>query len=91
MCHIRNNDLKLGASFFAGPMVGSVIYTALNSYVTRFTFYWPLTIGIIILLLVLFVPGGILSVIDARIAVYRQSRKATINPPISSKEKREET
>lgn len=80
-----------GASFFAGPMVGSVIYTVLNSYVTRFTSYWPLTIGIIILLLVLFVPGGILSVIDARIAAYRQSRKTTVNPSTSSKEKREET
>ena len=63
-----------GAGFFAGPMVGSVIYTALNAYVTRFTTYWPLTIGIIILVLVLFVPGGILSVIDARIGTYRHRK-----------------
>ena len=26
-----------GADFFAGPLVGSVIYTALNAYVTRYT------------------------------------------------------
>ena len=64
-----------GAGFFAGPMVGSVIYTALNAYVTRFTVYWPLTIGIIILVLVLFVPGGVLSVVDARIAAYRHRRQ----------------
>ena len=64
-----------GASFFAGPMVGSVIYTALNAYVTRYTVYWPLTIGIIILILVLFVPGGVLSVIDARVTARRYGRQ----------------
>jgi len=56
-----------GAYFFPGPMVGSVVYTALNSYVTRYTVYWPLTIGFIILVLVLFFPGGILSIIYNRI------------------------
>jgi branched-chain amino acid transport system permease protein len=53
-----------GAAHFAGPLVGSIIYTALNSYVTQFTSYWPLTIGLIILGVVLFLPGGLLSVID---------------------------
>lgn len=53
-----------GAAHFAGPLVGSIIYTALNAYVTQFTSYWPLTIGLIILCVVLFLPGGLLSVID---------------------------
>jgi branched-chain amino acid transport system permease protein len=53
-----------GAAHFAGPLVGSIIYTALNAYVTQFTSYWPLTIGLIILGVVLFLPGGLLSVID---------------------------
>ncbi len=57
-----------GADFFAGPLVGSVIYTALNAYVTRYTVFWPLTIGSIILVIVLFFPGGILSLIDERIS-----------------------
>jgi hypothetical protein len=48
-------------------MVGSIIYTALNAYVTRFTVFWPLTIGIIILVFVIFIPGGLLSVIDQKI------------------------
>ena len=56
-----------GAYYLAGPMVGSIIYTALNAYVTRFTVFWPLTIGIIILVFVIFIPGGLLSVIDQRI------------------------
>ena len=53
-----------GAAHFAGPLVGSIIYTALNAYVTQFTSYWPLTIGLIILCVVLILPGGLLSVID---------------------------
>ncbi|HUV76577.1 MAG TPA: branched-chain amino acid ABC transporter permease [Desulfobacterales bacterium] len=78
-----------GASFFGGPMVGSVIYTALNSYVTRFTMYWPLTIGVIILFLVLFVPGGILSVVDARIAAYRHRRESDADISAGSADGRE--
>jgi branched-chain amino acid transport system permease protein len=56
-----------GADFFAGPLLGSVIYTALNAYVTRYTVYWPLTIGTIILVIVLFFPGGILSIVSNRL------------------------
>ena len=78
-----------GAGFFAGPLVGSVIYTTLNAYVTRFTIYWPLTIGVIILLLVLFVPGGILSVVDARIAAYRHRRESNANLAALSADGRE--
>ena len=53
-----------GAGYFAGPLVGSIVYTGLNAYVTRFTIYWPLTIGLVILAMVLFLPGGLLSVVD---------------------------
>ena len=49
-----------GANFFVGPMVGSVIYTFLHAWVTGFTAYWPLTIGLIIVVIVLFFPGGVL-------------------------------
>lgn len=58
-----------GAKFFTGPLLGSVIYTSLNAYLTRITVYWPLTIGLIILVFVLFLPGGLLSVMDRWIAV----------------------
>lgn len=63
-----------GADFFAGPLVGSLIYTALNAYVTRYTVYWPLTIGAIILVIVLFFPGGILSIIEGRLSGTRRKK-----------------
>ena len=34
---------------------------------TGFTVYWPLTIGTVILLIVLFSPGGLLAVFDAKV------------------------
>ena len=49
-----------GSGFFAGPMIGSIIYTFLHAWVIGFTIYWPMTIGIIILFIVLFSPGGLL-------------------------------
>ncbi len=49
-----------GPLSFFGPLVGSVVYTFLSAFVTGFTEYWPIVIGIIIILIVLFLPGGIL-------------------------------
>ena len=65
-----------GAGAFVGPMVGSVIYTFLQAVVTMFTTYWPLTIGTVILLIVLFAPGGVLGLIEKRI---RARRGAAVN------------
>jgi hypothetical protein len=48
-------------------MAGSLIYTFLQAYVTGFTVYWPLTIGLVILAIVLFSPGGVLGILNARI------------------------
>jgi branched-chain amino acid transport system permease protein len=56
-----------GAGAFIGPIVGSVIYTLLQAVVKMYTVYWPLTIGTIILLIVLFLPGGVLGLVEKRI------------------------
>jgi branched-chain amino acid transport system permease protein len=56
---------------FLGPMIGSVIYTFLMAFVTGFTEYWPLVIGLIIIFVVLFVPGGVLGLVEERMEVFR--------------------
>jgi branched-chain amino acid transport system permease protein len=60
-----------GAGSFVGPLLGSVIYTLLQAVVKMYTVYWPLTIGTIILLIVLFLPGGVLGLIEKRIKARR--------------------
>jgi branched-chain amino acid transport system permease protein len=61
-----------GAGSIVGPMLGSVIYTLLQAVVKMYTVYWPLTIGTIILLIVLFLPGGVLGLIEKRIKARRE-------------------
>jgi branched-chain amino acid transport system permease protein len=57
----------IGGPFgFFGPMIGSVIYTFLMAFVTGFTEYWPLTIGLVIIFVVLFVPGGVLGFFESK-------------------------
>jgi len=60
-----------GAGSIVGPMLGSVIYTLLQAVVKMYTVYWPLTIGTIILLIVLFLPGGVLGLIEKRVKARR--------------------
>lgn len=60
-----------GAGAFIGPIAGSVIYTFLQAVVKMYTVYWPLTIGTIILLIVLFAPGGLLGTIEQRLKTAR--------------------
>ena len=55
-----------GPMSFLGPMIGSVIYTFLFAFVTGFTEYWPLTIGLIIIFVVLYLPGGVLGLVKTR-------------------------
>ncbi len=51
---------------FFGPLVGSLVYTFLSAFVTGFTEYWPIVIGIIIIFIVLFLPGGILGFVQGK-------------------------
>ena len=65
---------------FFGPMLGSVIYTFLMAFVTGFTEYWPLTIGLVIIFVVLFVPGGVLGFFESKIKGL-QSRRSGVPKP----------
>jgi ABC-type branched-subunit amino acid transport system permease subunit len=62
---------------FFGPMIGSVIYTFLFAFVTGFTEYWPLTIGLIIIFVVLYVPGGVLGLSREKWKTFKSSRYET--------------
>jgi branched-chain amino acid transport system permease protein len=44
---------------FLGPFLGSILYITLDKVTVSFTEYWPLVLGLIIVLLVLFLRGGI--------------------------------
>jgi branched-chain amino acid transport system permease protein len=51
----------LGGWFtFAGPMLGAAIIVALRTFVGRYTEYWTLILGIIIIPLIFFLPEGVM-------------------------------
>jgi len=61
---------------FFGPIIGSVIYTFLFAFVTGFTEYWPLTIGLVIIFVVLYMPGGILGLVNEKIDAFKFKKLA---------------
>ena len=44
---------------FFGPALGAAIMVLLNSFITSYTEYWGMVLGIILILIVLFFPKGV--------------------------------
>jgi branched-chain amino acid transport system permease protein len=55
-----------GIYTFAGPVVGAVVFTVLNSYLVAWTEKWALVLGIILLVMVLLLPGGVVGFINEK-------------------------
>lgn len=51
----------LGGWFtFAGPILGAAIIVALRTFVGRYTEYWTLILGVILILVIFFLPEGVM-------------------------------
>jgi branched-chain amino acid transport system permease protein len=48
-----------GPAYFTGPIFGVLIYELALEIITKYTLYWQLVLGVVILLVVLFFRGGI--------------------------------
>lgn len=48
-----------GINHFWGPPVGALALVWLNQEITSYTQYWPLTLGLILIVLLFALPGGI--------------------------------
>jgi branched-chain amino acid transport system permease protein len=57
----------LGGWFtFLGPMLGAAILVALRTFASTFTEYWTLIQGVILMLVIVFLPEGVLGYIHAK-------------------------
>ena len=57
----------LGGWFtFLGPMLGAAVIVALRTFVSIYTDYWALVLGIIMMLVIFFLPNGILGYVEAK-------------------------
>ncbi|MCX5804206.1 MAG: branched-chain amino acid ABC transporter permease [Proteobacteria bacterium] len=58
----------LGGWFtFLGPMLGAAIIIALRTFVSTFTVYWALVLGIIMMLVIFFLPNGVLGYMEEKL------------------------
>ena len=60
-----------GTGSFAGPIIGAVLITILQVAVASVTPAWPFYFGLFFLLMVLYAPGGIASILAEHRAVWR--------------------
>ena len=61
-----------GPSLFYGPVLGMFIMTFFHSWVLGFTIYWPVVMGALILVVIFFLPGGILGFIQEKVNQRRE-------------------
>jgi branched-chain amino acid transport system permease protein len=75
---IKSTDIIIvcllgGMHNFPGPVLGSMIYLFLNKVIIRYTEYWAIILGTIIVFLVLFARGGIAGLISENFSNIRRS------------------
>lgn len=55
----------LGGWFsYLGPMMGAAVIVLLRTYVSGITVYWALVLGVIMMLVIFFLPNGVLGYVD---------------------------
>jgi len=64
-----------GAGTFWGPVVGAAVFTTLHEVAIGYTTYWLLLMGSILLVGVLFLPGGILGFLEERFRSVTAARR----------------
>ncbi|HPU29353.1 MAG TPA: branched-chain amino acid ABC transporter permease [Syntrophorhabdaceae bacterium] len=59
----------LGGWFsFLGPMLGAAIIILLRTFVSTFTSYWTLVLGILMMFVIFFLPNGVLGYIEEKLS-----------------------
>ncbi len=66
-----------GPSLFYGPILGMFIMTFFHAWVLGFTVYWPVVMGALILIVIFFLPGGILGFMQERLKERRERASET--------------
>jgi branched-chain amino acid transport system permease protein len=65
-----------GMSLFLGPALGAAIMVLLNSFLTSYTEYWGMFLGVTLVLIVLFIPEGVGGLIKEKLGGF--SKRKTV-------------
>jgi branched-chain amino acid transport system permease protein len=58
---------------FFGPVLGAVVYILIDKVISAYTEYWPLVLGVIVVLMVMFLRNGIAGFISERFSITKRS------------------
>jgi branched-chain amino acid transport system permease protein len=69
-----------GATFFFGPIIGAVLMVVAFTLLSELTRGWPLYLGLVFILMVMFAPGGIASLImmNVRLAAHHKLARVAV-------------
>jgi len=69
-----------GATFFFGPIIGAILMVLSFTLLSEMTKGWPLYLGLVFILMVMFAPGGIASLImmNVRVAAHRRLARVAV-------------
>jgi branched-chain amino acid transport system permease protein len=70
-----------GIGFFAGPIVGAVVYTLLQTLLSGYTEIWAFYVGLIFVATVMYAPTGLTGLIMMHVPMYRAGRLRTLALP----------
>jgi branched-chain amino acid transport system permease protein len=71
-----------GAGTLSGPIVGAAIIVLVRNLISAYVEHWPMLLGALFLLVIMFVPEGLVPGVAARVRGLRQSgRKAPVEAP----------
>lgn len=62
-----------GPTLFFGPILGMFIMTFFHAWVLGFTVFWAVVMGALILIIIFFLPGGILGFAEEKFKERRET------------------
>ena len=70
-----------GVGFFAGPIVGAVVYTLLQTLLSNYTEIWAFYVGLMFVATVMYAPTGLTGIIMMHQPIYRARKLHTLALP----------
>jgi len=70
-----------GVGFFAGPIVGAIVYTLLQTLLSNYTEIWAFYVGLIFVATVMYAPTGLTGIIMMHLPIYRAGKLRSLALP----------
>ena len=70
-----------GVGFFAGPIVGAIVFTLLQTLMSNYTEIWALYVGLVFVGTVMYAPAGLTGLVMMHVPVWKVGRMGTLWAP----------